>query len=65
MLPVVEGDERRGALEGEKRKKSILNLEVVEVWRNEPSRPNPGRLHSKLMNPGLNLTLGLISHQGF
>jgi hypothetical protein len=36
------------------RKKSILNLKLVEVRRNEPRTSNPCRLYLELLNPGLN-----------
>jgi hypothetical protein len=46
------------------RKKSILNLELIEVRRNEPSTPNPCRLYPKLVNPGLKQTLELFATLG-
>jgi hypothetical protein len=43
-----------------KKKRSILNPELVEVRRNEPQTPNPSRLCPELCNPGLNQTLDLF-----
>jgi hypothetical protein len=66
----VAGEERRGqtrqAASGSKDavmpcgggdsmgKKSILNLELIEVCQNKPQTSNPYRLYPELLNPGLN-----------
>jgi hypothetical protein len=44
-----------------RRKKSILNPELVVVWQNEPWTLNPYHLYPELRNPGLNQIMDMFS----
>ena len=35
-------------------KKSVFDPKLIDIRQNEPSPPNPCRLHPELLNPGLN-----------
>jgi hypothetical protein len=46
------------------RKRSILNLKFIEVWRNKPQTLNPCCLYPELYDPGINRILDLFGSPG-